>query len=179
MAEVGYDNEMSDELFQTYQEDGAPAGIVPRGDVHRLGLWHRAANVMLYRSDGRLVLQQRAQDKDVCPGLWDLSVAEHLTPGESFAQAAHRGLKEELGLSNVQLEPLTETTKAIYQHGSIDDREFQQTFEGVSDAKVTIDPSEVSAIQEISLEQLKKRLARSPEEFTPWFRNLLTHLGWF
>jgi isopentenyl-diphosphate delta-isomerase len=170
---------MTDELFQTYQEDGTPAGVVPRRDVHRLGLWHRAANVLLYRSDGRLLLQQRSQDKDVCPGLWDLSVAEHLTPGESFIQAAHRGLKEELGLSNVQLKPLTDEIKVIYQHEQIDDREIQQTFKAETDASVTIDPSEVSAIQEISVEQLKDNLEHAPEQFTPWFRNLLKHLGWF
>ena len=170
---------MRDELFQTYQEDGTPADIVSRRDVHRLGLWHRAANVLLYRSDGRLLLQQRSQEKDVCPGLWDLSVAEHLKPGESFTQAAHRGMKEELGLSNVHLEPLTSEIKVIYQHGGIDDREFQQTFKAESDDKVTMDPSEVSAIQEVSVEQLKQRLERSPDEFTPWIRNLLTQLGWF
>lgn len=178
-AEVGYDSPMTDELFQTYQEDGTPAGIVPRSDVHRLGLWHRAANVLLYRSDGCLLLQQRSQDKDVCPGLWDLSVAEHLTPGESFVQAAHRGLKEELGLSDIRLEPLMETTKVIYQCGGIDDREFQQTFKAVTDAAVTFDHSEVSAVQELSTDQLKQRLKRSPEQFTPWFRNLLQRLGWF
>jgi isopentenyl-diphosphate Delta-isomerase len=36
--------------------------------------------------------------KRIGPGLWDVSLAEHLNPGESYAEAAIRGLKEELGI---------------------------------------------------------------------------------
>ena len=81
--------------------------------------------------------------------------------------------------SSAQLKPLTDEIKVIYQHEQIDDREIQQTFKAETDASVTIDPSEVSAIQEISVEQLKDNLEHAPEQFTPWFRNLLKHLGWF
>ena len=36
--------------------------------------------------------------KKIGPGLWDISVAEHLNPGETFDSAALRGLQEELGI---------------------------------------------------------------------------------
>lgn len=66
------------ELFETVDETGRARGLVARDIVHRDGLWHRSSNVFLFHPDGRLYLQRRAQDKDVCPDLWDLSVGEHL-----------------------------------------------------------------------------------------------------
>ena len=49
----------SEEVFETFDAAGAPTGTAPRSRVHREGLWHRAANVLLFRSDGRLIVQQR------------------------------------------------------------------------------------------------------------------------
>ena len=40
----------------------------------------------------------RSDGKKVCPGLWDVSVAEHCQPGETYEDAALRGMEEELGL---------------------------------------------------------------------------------
>lgn len=97
---------MSDETFETFDAEGRPAALVLRSRVHREGLWHRAASVFLFRRDGRLIVQRRSAHKDVCPGAWDLSAAEHLQPGETFEQGAARGLREELGVENVQLEAI-------------------------------------------------------------------------
>lgn len=37
--------------------------------------------------------------KRIGAGLWDLSLAEHVSPAESFARACRRGLGEELGIN--------------------------------------------------------------------------------
>jgi isopentenyldiphosphate isomerase len=58
-----------EEQFQTYTESGEPLTLVDRSIVHRRGDWHRAVQVFLFRSDGQLLVQQRAKGKDVCPGL--------------------------------------------------------------------------------------------------------------
>lgn len=97
---------MMEEQFETFDDTGEPMGLVPRSRVHREGLWHRAVHVYLFRSDGRLLLQRRQRDKDICPGAWDLSAAEHLKPGETFRQGAIRGLQEELNVKGVELTPL-------------------------------------------------------------------------
>lgn len=167
---------MGKEPIQTYDEHGNPAAVLPRSQVHADGLWHKAANVLLFRSNGSLVMQLRAAGKDVCPNLWDLSVAEHLTPGESYLEAAHRGLQEELGLSGIQLEPAGGVLKACYDHAEIHDREFQQTFTGISDQNLQPDPAEVSATRDITLPELRTLLMDQPEQLTPWLRNTLKHL---
>lgn len=49
---------------------------------------------------GDLLIQQRSAKKRVGPNQWDLSVAEHLSVGETFKQGVQRGLHEELGIAD-------------------------------------------------------------------------------
>ena len=167
-----------EEQFEILDEAGQPVGIAPRSEVHARGLWHRAAHVFLFRSDGRLVLQQRHAGKDVCPGAWDLSVAEHLQPGESYAAGAVRGLQEELGVPPVALEPLGEPLKFRLDlpEKGIRDYEFQQCFRGAFDGRLVPDGVEVSQVRDIDLPALKAEMRNNPGHFTPWFLNCATKL---
>ena len=63
----------AEEQFEILDERGRPVGLAPRSRAHREGLWHRAVHVFVFRSDGRLLIQRRQYDKDICPGVWDLS----------------------------------------------------------------------------------------------------------
>lgn len=163
---------MTEELFQTYDETGRAGPLVARSRVHREGLWHRAANVLLFRPNGTLILQQRAASKDVCPGRWDLSAAEHLKPGETFIEAAARGLIEELGLHGVELEPACSERRQVFEADGVLDREMQQTFRGATDASVVPDPAEVADVREVSLTLLAEEMDLAPEQFTPWFLSI-------
>ena len=160
-----------EELFETFTESGAPLGLAPRSVVHARGLWHRSVHVFLFDAAGRLHLQRRAADKDVCPNLWDQSAAEHLKPGETFADGAHRGLAEELGVSGVALTPLGEPFAARLENPElgIRDYELQQSFRGVWSGTLTPDPAEVAEVRTESLGSLARWLCASPEDFTPWF----------
>jgi len=59
------------EFFETFSEEDEPNGLFERSVIHKLGLWHRASNVFLFRTNGKLVVQRRHDSKDVCPGAWD------------------------------------------------------------------------------------------------------------
>jgi len=169
------------ELFETFSNDGEPAGLVPRDIVHKLGLWHRASNVFLFRTDGRLVTQRRHESKDVWPGAWDLSVAEHLKPGEDFLASAIRGLSEELGIEGVSLEPASEVILAKLEvtELGIKDYELQVCYRGVSDADLIPQPDEVADIRLIALGDLKDAMRKNPDEFTPWFRGRAQDISLF
>lgn len=164
---------MSEEKFEILDDAGKPIGIATRSQVHARGLWHRAAHVFLFRSDGRLVLQRRQSSKDVCPDAWDLSVAEHLMPGESYADGAVRGLREELGLGPIPLHALGEPLrfKLDLPAKRIRDYEFQQIFRGEFDGPLSPDPAEVAAVLEIELPALEREIRNNPGGFTPWFLN--------
>jgi isopentenyl-diphosphate delta-isomerase len=168
-----------DEPFETFDAEGRALGIALRSRVHREGLWHSASNVFLFRSDGRLVIQQRQWTKDVCPGIWDLSAAEHLKPGETYRQGAIRGLREELGIAAVELErvgTVTHTKLEIPEQG-IKDYELQQSFRGVFDGEVRANASEVCDVRTIALRDLAVAFKERPSDFTPWFRHSAVSLG--
>lgn len=159
------------ELFDTFDDDGNPTGLVPRHRVHAEGLWHRSAHVFLFTGTGELYVQRRAHDKDLYASRWDYSVGEHLQPGESYQAGALRGLREELGLATVRLTPLGPIRPSVTVDVArgILDRELQQAFRGVWDGEITPDPTEVAAVRRIALTELAHWTQREPDAFTPWF----------
>jgi isopentenyldiphosphate isomerase len=170
---------MQDEPFQTFDASGHPTGIAPRSRVHREGLWHCAASVFLFRSDGRLIVQRRQWNKDVCPGAWDLSVAEHLKPGETYEQGAMRGLREELGVEQVSLGSLGSVTRARLEipELALKDYELQQSFRAVFDGALWPDSSEICEIDTLALPDLRTAFGERPNDFTPWFRDTAIRVG--
>jgi len=168
-----------DENVDIFDEAGCPLGTATRRQAHRRGFWHRAANVFLFRSGGELLIQRRSRTKDVCPGAWDVSVAEHLVPGESFEEAARRGLREELGVSDVVLEPIGGIVRSRLNVAalSIRDFEFQRSFRTTFDGPVVPDLREVMATRDIGLAELAQAIGRSPDDYTPWFRRRIRALG--
>lgn len=168
-----------EEQFETFDEGGRPIGLVPRSRVHKEGFWHRAANVFLFRPDGSLLVQRRQSDKDVWPGAWDLSVGEHLKPGESYEGAALRGLLEELGIEGVSVQAVGEVTASRVEvpEAGIRDFELQQSFRIVFAGPVSPDPTEVAEVRTFALSELATAFAERPLEFTPWFRDRALELG--
>ena len=167
------------ELFDIYDEIGRWLGKMPRDQVHRSGAWHRAVNVFLFNSEGDLLIQQRALAKDVCPLKWDLSVAEHLQPGESYLDAAHRGIKEELSLRCGELSPLGSPTthQLVLPEQNLKNCEFTQCYRGEVNGEVNLDPVEVADWRYVGITDLCEQLRSTPSHFTPWFVELSRHVG--
>ena len=65
--------------------------------VHRTGAPHRGVWLFVV-SEGRVLLVHRSARMVTCPDTWSL-VGEHNQPGESYVDAARRGLMEELQVS--------------------------------------------------------------------------------
>lgn len=72
--------------------------VLSRDETHRQGKWHRAVIAAVINSDNKVLMQQRSDTKDKFPGLWDLSVAAHITNGEDAVTTLVRELNEEIGL---------------------------------------------------------------------------------
>ena len=168
-----------DELFEVFSQGGDLLGLRARSEVHRLGLWHKSAHVFLLDEFDRLLVQLRASEKDIAPDHWDLSVGEHLQPGESHVDAAHRGLKEELGIVVTELEPFGEVVwhraeyfSAEYQNGAMIDCEIQQAFCARCTAAlatgIQLQSEEVAQTRWLDRATLIQWLA-SERSFTPWF----------
>ena len=162
-----------DEVFEIVDENDNVIGTELRSIVHTKGILHRSAQVLLVNSGGKVFLQQRSPSKRICPLAWDIGVAEHLKPGESYKDAAKRGLKEELGIEaevDMVITPYREDNE--YDNGKTIDREFAAAFIAVSDDDVVLDRSEVADGRFFRLEEVRKMMNENSEKFTPWFVNL-------
>ena len=92
-----------DEIFDIVDESDKVIGALPRSEIHRRQLKHRAIHIFWLRADGKLALQRRSYAKDNSPGLLSSSCAGHVDSGETYLVAAVRELEEELG---VKVEPV-------------------------------------------------------------------------
>lgn len=165
------------ELFTTYSREGAVTGLVPRNDVHKLGLWHKSVQVFIFDTDGSLLMQRRAADKDLYANLWDYSVGEHLVPDETQLDGAQRGLREELGIASIDLEPLGEQRWVTIVDDEHADCEIQQAYRGLYSGPLTLDPHEVAEVRYIGLTDLRPWVHARPNDFTPWFLEDLVLFG--
>ncbi len=88
----------SQELLDVVDENDRVTGVKARGEIHALGLMHRATHILVFDNDGQLFIQKRSMSKDNDPGLWDSSAAGHVDSGEDYYACAVRELGEELGI---------------------------------------------------------------------------------
>lgn len=80
-------------------EAGRPQGTAPRLEAHQApGLLHAAISVVVINDERQVLLQQRADVKELFGGYWSNSCCTHPRPGEDVREAAERRVYEELGM---------------------------------------------------------------------------------
>jgi isopentenyl-diphosphate Delta-isomerase len=172
-----------DEIFELVNDADEVIGTERRGEVHRRGLLHRAVYCWVFNSTGELLVQQRNPKKKIGPGQWDLSVAEHLQPGETYKQAVARGLAEELGIC-VEAEDLTGPLapthrRELHQSDDFHDVELVQSFLlNNYDGEIAFADGEVVAVRWLPLETLVGDVLLHPEKYTLWMREERASLQW-
>lgn len=154
------------ELFDICDADDRVVGQAPRGEVHARRLLHRAVHIWVYNSRGEFLLHRRSAKKDESPRCYTSSASGHLAAGEDYAVAAERELGEELGLSG-RLEYLTKLPA-----GPETACEHTALFCTTTDETPVPDLDEIESLEYVSPQEVTRRLAASPEEFSPPFRAL-------
>jgi isopentenyl-diphosphate delta-isomerase len=151
------------ELLDVLTPDGLPTGRTKaKPDVHRDGDWHRAAHVWLVTPDQRVLLQRRAATKENWPNLWDVSVAGHISAGETAIDAAVREVQEELGLT-LTPQDLTHLGTlrwhAVLNDGAYIENEFHEVFVvtvALDVDALVLDPTEVAEVVIVQPEEIER-----------------------
>lgn len=148
---------------------GQTTGTMDKMAVHRAGALHRAFSVFLFNQQGQLLLQQRAFDKYHSGGLWTNTCCSHPGLGEPVTEAAHRRLREEMGM----VSELTEVFQFIYRHefdNGLIEHEYDHVFIGTADDEPIPNPAEVACFRYVDLDSLLSDIASQPEQYTAWLK---------
>lgn len=161
------------ELIDILSPDGTPTRTTcAKAEAHRTGAWHRAAHVWLVTPDRRVLLQRRALAKDNWPGKWDISVAGHVSAGESAIDAAVREAREELGLdlNPSELKHIGTLPEQFVLHGGTYlDNEIHEVFlvrRHIDLSALVLDPDEVAEVALVTVGELAEYdLVPHPAEY--------------
>ncbi|MEM6721937.1 MAG: NUDIX domain-containing protein [Bacteroidota bacterium] len=153
------------ELIDILNQQGNPTNkTLPKKEIHRQGHFHASTHIWLYTKTGKVVMQLRAATKPNFPNCWDVSVAGHISAGETALETAVRETKEELGIT-IKAENLQKIGRfrIDYQHADdYIDREFITIFACEIPDKplqVTLQEEEVADVMLIPLKQVQAELA--------------------
>ena len=172
----------SEELLDVLDENGILTGdIITRSEAHRRGVWHRSIIVAIINEKNQVLLQQRSNNKAHNPGLWDISVAGHLSTGQDSLSAAAKEINEEVC---VMLGYRTEIKDFRFMYSFRSERFFRKDYidrqfydffilreNGLDDATIHFQKEEIQAIKFVNLTDIpsmieKKILVDRPEVYS-------------
>lgn len=161
---------MTDERLDVVNDDDVVTGQALRSVVHRRGLLHRGVHVFLFNDRGEMLMQKRSADRANSPSLWDCSVSEHVQAGESYLEAAIRGLKEEMGMEGIEVRLLG---KIQMEYGP-NDNEISVIYEGkIQPGRVKFDPSEIAEIRFMSVDEIRAGIENDKGMYCAWFVEIM------
>lgn len=160
---------MSTELIDVLDENGVFTGeVLPRSEVHKRGLWHRSIVVAIINEKNEILLQQRSDTKEKNAGIWDISVAGHISSGQDSLSAAAHEINEEV---SVLLGYRTEIKDFRYMYCFRKEQKFSDDFverqfydffilrtSGVDDKTLYFQKEEVQAVKFVDLIEIQKMI---------------------
>lgn len=158
-----------EEFVILVDRDDKELGLMEKQQAHIAGLLHRAFSVFIFNSKGELMLQQRAASKYHSPTLWTNTCCSHPRENETYEQAAHRRLVEEMGFDCDLSYKFDFIYKASLDNG-LTEHELDHVFIGVYDNEPKLNPDEVMAYRWVEMDDLKKDMQKNPQNYTAWFK---------
>lgn len=172
---------MSSELIDVLNENGVLTGeVLPRDEIHKKGLWHRAILVAIVNEKNEILMQQRSANKEKNAGMWDISVA-----GQDSLSAAAREINEEV---SVLLGYRTEIKDFRYMYCFRKEQKFRDDFierqfydffilrtSGVDDKTLYFQKEEVQAVKFVDLQTIQKMIENNELVERPEIYQVLTN----
>ncbi|MGG7643469.1 isopentenyl-diphosphate Delta-isomerase [Rhodovulum sp. YNF3179] len=144
---------------------------VEKLEAHRRGLRHKAVSVFVMCGDAVLI-QRRARGKYHTPGLWANTCCTHPRMDEAPAACAERRLREELGITGLDLSPREQVEYRADVGGGLIEHEVVDIFLARVARRIPVSPNpdEVMDTAWVGMAELCARTRRDPSRYTPWLR---------
>jgi isopentenyldiphosphate isomerase len=154
-----------EEWFDVVNRSDIVIDRASREEVHRNGLLHRSAHLLVFDGSGRVLLQKRSMVKDRFPGRWDSSVSGHVDSGESYDQCIVREAMEEIGIR------LAATPERLFKVDACDetDQEFSWVYRTYSEGPFAPNEEEISEIGWFTGDEVSHLVKTDPESVSPSF----------
>ncbi len=163
------------EFIDMVDKDDNVIGRDTRKNVHSSTSWHRGVHILVFNSRDELILQVRDSKRDKYPGVYDISVSGHVESGETFDEAMKREAEDEMGISEPRPEKIA---KIRMNYGDVNDNMVSVIYKLQYDGKVSFGKDEITAIEFVHVEELKKLVMESPGKFAPFACEILKwHFG--
>jgi len=165
----------SDREILIVDESDQECGSATRARMHVEKLIHRAIHGLVHDDRGRVYLSQR--DDVVGRNQFDVSVTEHVWPGETFEQTARRALALRLGLPTAKPYAVSDVFRDLDVHDGgpeydgaeiVDDR-FMQIYLARADGEIVFDRRVYQDGEWRRPEEIDALVTSEPERFTPHF----------
>lgn len=172
------------EYLDIIDENGKIIAKEDRKTVHKNGLKHHASGiVILDKSGGGFLSQQRAYNKDKNPGLFDISASGHVPAGQNVLKSLLREIKEELGIE-IDIKQIKLFDKywrrETFNNGRFIENELDYIYitqAHIDLSKITIQEEEVEQVILLSAEQLKEKMANNEMVRRPFWNKLIELLN--
>lgn len=137
---------------------------VTRKKVFEVRANFRVVHILLFNDRGDLLLQQISTTRSRHPQHWGSSVAGYLAAGETYAQAARRKVRTELGIEEISLKFLGETSM-------LDDgcKKFIGVFSATYNGPLTPNPDDFASLWFMRRSEVARRIKRGGLDFTSTF----------
>jgi isopentenyldiphosphate isomerase len=155
-------------MVQTVDDRDVPIGVGRRSELFRKRQNFRTVHELIFDSHGRLLIQQLSSNRARHAEYWGSSVAGYIFLGESYLAAAYRRLSEELGVRDVPLRYVGNTTMS--DEGC---QKFIAVFSAVYDGPFKYDSEHVKTIEFAPISLIRDQKASGSRKFTPTFIQVL------
>jgi len=137
--------------------------------AHKEGKLHRAFSIFIFNSQKNLLLQKRSSKKYHSGGLWTNTCCSHPSPGETILSAAHRRLKEEMGVDCDLKEIFSFIYRTKLDKGLIE-YEFDHVLIGNFNGKPKINIKEAEDFKWVSIEFLARDIKQNSNNYSFWLK---------
>lgn len=157
------------ELWDVYDINRRRTGkrIVRGRDRLGVGEYHLVVIILVFSSDGRLLIQKRTPNKTGWPSMWDVSAGGAVTAGEDSATGAERELAEEIGIKH--------SFKGVRPHFSFSHKlGFADCYiieRDVDPTQLKLQASEVSEVRYATLEEILAMIEEGV--FIPYYESIV------